>query len=198
MTCEEAQETFAWYWDLAADDPARQAVDQHAFHCVCCQEELRLWEESRSLVRALGAEQEFRADTLNGINHQVMDRINREQSWLTPLRRKSRAFTGKLRRKTVAATACAMLFFLAGLFYLITGGTTQHPAEQIIQMPGILDGSGATTVSAKFYENVPMASISDPIMLHGSPSISPYLVAMSLAALLMTLLAMNWLLRTRT
>ena len=198
MTCEEAQEKFAWYWDLAAEDPARQAVDRHALNCVCCQEELRLWEESRMLVRSLGAEQEFRADTLNGINLQVMDRIYREQSWLTPLRRRSRAFTGKIRRKTVAATACAMLFFLVGLVYLITGGPSAHPSEQIIQMPGLLDGSGATTVSAKFYENVPMASISDPMMLPGSPSISPYLVAMSIAALLMTLLAMNWLLRTRT
>ncbi|MFS0722634.1 hypothetical protein [Paenibacillus sp. 1P07SE] len=197
MTCEEAQQTFAWYWDLADGDPRRLSVDLHTAECRACQEELKLWEESRLLIRAL-AEEDAPKVSYAAMNRDVMDRIYREQSWLTPLRRRGRALAGHVRRRSVAALACCMVFFMVALAFMMFGSTSPAAPEQIIQMPGMLDGSGVTTVSAKFNEAIPMASISDPFVLNVPRSVPTYLITMSVAGLLMTLLAMNWLLRTRT
>ena len=197
MTCEEAQEKFAWYWDLATNDPDRQAVDRHISGCVCCKEEFRLWEESRQLVRTLASEHQVRAVELEAMNRQVMERIYKEQPLAPPQRRPSRMRPGKLRRRA-AVLACCMILIVAAFAQWWPSSEPTPPQAGIIQMPGVLDGSGATTVSAALYDHVPMASISDPILLQMTPSVSPYLIAMSVAALLLTLLAMNWLLRTRT
>ncbi|MNW18862.1 hypothetical protein D3C71_2185930 [compost metagenome] len=52
-------------------------------------------------------------------------------------------------------------------------------------------------MAAGFYAEVPVASISDPFVLKVVPAFPQYYVALSLLGLVMALLTLNWLSRTR-
>jgi hypothetical protein len=78
-------------------------------------------------------------------------------------------------------------------------GATQ---AEIADLSGIMDTANASgegmVVNAGFYAEVPVASISDPFVLKVVPAFPQYYVALSLLGIIMTLLILNWLSRTRS
>ncbi|GGF88887.1 anti-sigma factor family protein [Paenibacillus abyssi] len=201
MNCHEAQDIFGIYWDLPGDHPDRVAMDKHLVSCEDCSEQFRIWEESEALIRGLSDEPNETAP-IDHVNRSVMDRIYMEQSWFIPVSERSYQFTASFRRNVTAIIACCLAIFVSGFIYFLFGQQSEGQTAQLAPINGLVDtvnaSEGISIVSSEIYEEVPMASISDPLVLKVVPTIPQYWVALSLLGIIMTLLIMNWLSRTRT
>ncbi|QHW30172.1 zf-HC2 domain-containing protein [Paenibacillus rhizovicinus] len=199
MNCQDAQQSFGVYWDLTEDDSERKQVDDHLRTCEACREEFRIWEESEQLIRFFSEDTEA-IGPMDHVNHGVMDRIYAEQSWFMPVPSRSYQFSKAFRRNVTAIIACCLAMFVVGLFYVVTGNHGSSTAE-VAKLTGLIETANAASddsvISASFYADVPVASISDPIVLNMVPTIPQYYVALSLLGIIMTLLILNWFSRTR-
>ncbi|AZN40734.1 anti-sigma factor family protein [Paenibacillus albus] len=199
MKCLEAGQLFGVYWDLPEDDIERKSVDEHLLTCAACREEFQIWEESEQLIRVF-SEDSDEIGPIDHVNFGVMDRIYNEQSWYMPVPSRSYQFTKSFRRNVSLIIACFMAMFVCGLFYLLTG-TNDASSAQVAKLTGLLETANAATdssvISADFYADVPVASISDPIVLNIVPTVPQYYVALSLLGIIITLLILNWFSRTR-
>jgi len=170
--------------------------------CSECAEEFRMWEESAAMVRSL------RMDAAppvheSDVQRSVMARIYAEDSWYLPVKERTYQWSASFRRGAAAAMACCLAMFVSAFFFLVFGGTSQETSsEQVAKLTGLLDTSnasdGASPISIKFYQDVPVASISDPLVLQAVPNVPEYWAALSILGMIMTLLTINWLSRTRT
>jgi len=199
MRCLQVQESLGNYWDLPDADKERIMVDEHLLSCEACREEFRIWQESEQLIRDFSENDEEMA-SFDRVNQDVMERIYSEQSWLMPIPTRSYQFTRTFRRNMTAVIACCMAIFVSGLFYLLIGYNGSSSAE-VAKLTGLLDTADASNdsslISVSFYADVPVASISDPIILNVVPTVPQYWVAFSLLGMIMTLLILNWFSRTR-
>lgn len=199
MKCDEAGEWFGIYRDLPEDAPERLAVDLHVAGCPSCAEEFRLWEESASIIQEL-PDEEFELDepaSAQWVNDNVMNRIYSEQSWYLPAVRRTYAFSYGFKRKVAGLLAALLAIFIGGFLYTTVwngGGSNQ-------KLSGVMETANAFSASHAFGNNmhleVPVASLSDPIMLNVSPAMPEYWIALSMVGIVMTLLILNWLSRTR-
>lgn len=200
MNCREAQDNFAEYWDLSGDDAIRRQLDEHLLQCEACAEEFRIWEESESLIREL-TDESVQIGPIDHVSRGVMDRIYAEQSWLMPAHHRTYRFSSSFRITAAAVIAACLAVFMCGFLYLAFGSAGGDSSAAMVRMTGLLDtanaGSDVTTVSADFYENVPVASISDPVVLQVVPTIPEYWIALSLLGVIGALLILNWLSRTK-
>ncbi|MBW7473427.1 zf-HC2 domain-containing protein [Paenibacillus oenotherae] len=200
MKCLEVQQSLGVYWDMSPDDAERQEIDQHLETCESCREEFRIWEESELLIRGFSFDGDDIAP-VDELNRDVMDRIYAEQAWFMPVASRSYQFTKSFRRNITAVIACCMAMFVCGLFYIITS-SNDGSSSQVVKLTGLLETANATgdnaLISADFYADVPVASISDPLVLNVVPTIPQYWVALSLLGMIMTLLILNWFTRTRS
>jgi len=201
MNCQEAQELFGEYWDLPEGDPGRAALESHLLGCETCAEEFRFWEESEDLIRGF-TDRSVEFGSVDHVSRNVMDRIYAEQSWFMPVGNRTYHFSAAFRMKAAAVIAGCMAIFLCGFFYLVFGQPSEEPNANVFRMTGMLDtanaASDATVVGADFYESVPVASISDPIVLQVVPTVPQYWIALSLFGMISALLILNWLSRTRS
>ncbi|MBO7744110.1 zf-HC2 domain-containing protein [Paenibacillus sp. MWE-103] len=200
MNCQDVQESFGVYWDLAEDDSERLLVDLHLQTCEACREEFRIWEESEQLIRVF-SEDADEIGPVDHVNHGVMDRIYSEQSWFMPVTNRTYQFSKTFRRNVTAIIACCLAMFVVGLFYVVTGN---HDAStvNVAKLTGLIEPADAASdpdiIQNAFYADVPVASISDPIVLNIVPTVPQYYVALSLLGIIMTLLILNWFSRTRS
>ncbi|EXX91292.1 hypothetical protein BG53_03735 [Paenibacillus darwinianus] len=200
MKCEEAQELFGVYWDLPEKDPEREVLEKHLLHCEPCAEEFRMWEESESMIRNLTTEQPS-IGPVDHVNRGVMNRIYAEDNWFMPVKERTYQFTGAFRRKLAAVIACCLAMFSSAFFYLVFGRPADSSAVEVEKLTGLLDTANASSqtaaISLDFYQDIPVASISDPLVLQVVPTVPQYWVALSLLGMIMTLLTINWISRTR-
>ncbi len=199
MNCEEASEWFSVYRELPESSPERLAVDTHIACCHECAEQFRWWDESADLISQLPIMDEIEASEWqsDSVSRDVMNRIYTEQSWYMPAVRKTYAFTQGFRMKI--AVLLSGLFAVFGCAFLYTAwnrlsGGDGHAVGvmETANAFSIGDGVSAQTVV------VPVASLSDPIVLHVSPSMPEYWVALSLLGMIMMLLILNWFSRVRS
>ncbi|SDW30191.1 anti-sigma factor [Paenibacillus sp. CF384] len=199
MKCLEVQQSFGVYWDLSEDDSERKSVNEHLLTCETCREEFRIWEESEQLIKFFSDHSE-EIGPIDHLNTGVMDRIYTEQSWYMPVSNRSYQFSKSFRRNVTAIIACCMAMFVSGLFYLLKGIGNSSSVE-VAKLTGLLEtanvASDSSVISADFYADVPVASISDPIVLNIVPTVPQYYVALSLLGIIITLLILNWFSRTR-
>jgi hypothetical protein len=198
MRCEDASEWFGKYRDLPEGSELRLAIDRHIEECGTCAEEFFLWEESALLINEMSAEDIGMDDTTSHlVSQNVMNRIYSEQSWLMPASRRTYFFTGAFRRKVAGVLAALLAVFIVGFLYT-SFGRAQGPDQQLA---GVMDTANAFAASHELnsgiHLEVPVASLSDPIMLQVSPSMPEYWVAFSMLGILMTLLILNWFSRVR-
>lgn len=196
MKCEEAASWFGVYRDLPDSAPERIGVDIHIAGCPACAEEFRLWEESAELIKGfpLADETEERNGIADSMNRKVMDRIYTEQSWYMPAVRRTYAFTNAFRRKV--ALMLAGLLSLFGCAFLYTAWNRLNGGDGA---GGVID-SGMTFASLDGMTQtveVPTASLGDPVVLHVSPAMPEYWVALSMLGVIMMLLTLNWFSRVR-
>jgi hypothetical protein len=202
MKCNEIQDLFGNYWDLPEQDEQRILVNDHLARCAACREEFEFWKESADLIQvsALVADQPLSNSKLT---KSVMERIYTDESWRLPVNSRSYRFGYKLRRNIFAVLAFCMVFFMASFIYSIVSESNTSDVQAFIDSSGLLPstdamGDGEIAVSSDYFEQMPVASISDPIMLQMGPITYPdYLVAVSLLGLITVLLMLNWFSRTR-
>jgi len=201
MNCTEVQSLFGSYWDLPHDNDCRAEMDEHMKYCEKCAEEFRIWEESERLIRDF-SDDNYIIGPLDHVNRSVMDRIFKEQSWMAPVAGKSYSFTKQFRRNLALIIAGGMAVFGCSLFVLLFQQRKHTGGTDIQMMSGLMDTGIASdekaTFTTSFYSEVPIASISDPLVLKIVPTFPQYYVALSLLGLVAALLMLNWLSRTRS
>ncbi|WP_372629042.1 hypothetical protein [Cohnella sp.] len=199
MKCEEAAEWFGVYRDLPEDSADKLAVDLHVQSCKECEEEFRIWEESALLIHELPFDDEQDAVPISPmqINKKVMDRIYTEQSWYMPATRRTYAFSFLFRKRVAGVLAALLALFVCGFLYAafgsgMTGEKTAAGRES----------ANAFAVSHQYGNDIrldiPVASLSDPIILNVSPAVPEYWIAFSIVGMIMTLLILNWFSRVRS
>ncbi|MFD2612034.1 anti-sigma factor family protein [Paenibacillus gansuensis] len=201
MNCEEIQDLLGTYWDLPEEDPQRELVNRHLQTCRSCSEEFEIWRESEDLIQvsALIAE---RPSAENRIVQSVMDRIYAEESWKLPAHNRIYNTTYKWRRNVSAVLALCLAFFCVSFVYSLVSESHSQKVQTALDSSDLLP-SGALTenglqVSASVFQELPVASISDPIVLKVDMSYPDYLVAVSLLGFISLLLLLNWFSRTKT
>jgi hypothetical protein len=201
MKCDQAQEWFGLVWDLPEDDPERLIFEAHLAECDRCAEEFRIWEESETMLRRLqiaDAEQ----DPDERINRSVMERIYEEDFWLLPVKDRTYRWSESFRRGVAAAMACCLAMFVCAFVYMAIGSPEKEATDaQIAKLTGMLDTissiDGAEPISVEFYQDMPVASISGPVVLTVVPTYPQYWIALSILGMIMTLLTINWFARTK-
>ncbi|MBJ6363546.1 anti-sigma factor family protein [Paenibacillus sp. GCM10012307] len=200
MKCHEVQESLGVYWDLPVHDPERVAIDRHLQHCNCCMEEFRIWEESEAMIRSAAQQGTAASEPMDDITRSVMDRIYSEQSWMMPIHERRYQISRVFKRNVSAIIACCMAMFVSGFVYFLFGEKTDP--SSMAHITGLLDtvnaNEGISLISSEFYQEIPVASISDPFVLNVVPTVPQYWVALSILGIIITLLILNWLSRART
>lgn len=200
MKCEEVQHKISLYWDMPEDDAERIEIEAHLLECEACSEQFQFWEESEAMFDMF-SETDFAVGPAEHVNRNVMERIYAEQSWLMPVAQKSYHFSKAFRRNLAIIIAACMAMFASALFVFLFEGDRTPTQAQVAQLSGLLDtanvSSDALVINAGFYAEVPVASISDPFVLKLVPTFPQYYVALSILGIIMTLLILNWLSRTR-
>ncbi|MFC4599059.1 hypothetical protein [Cohnella hongkongensis] len=198
MKCEEAAEWFGIYRDLPEDSADKLAVDLHVQSCEECQEEFRLWEESALLIQELPLDDDQYAVPFSPVqvNQKVMDRIYMEQSWYMPATRRTYAFSFLFRKRVAGVLAALLALFVSGFLYAAFGnGMVKDPST-------VRESASAFAASHPYGDDIrldiPVASLSDPIILNVSPNVPEYWIAFSIIGMIMTLLILNWFSRVRS
>ena len=197
--CGLIQERFIDYWDGTADSADRLAVEAHLVECPACAEEFRLWEESSKLIRDMQFGDETIDDEATAVelNQNVMNRIYAEERWFMPALRHSYAFSRGFRLKIGGLLASLMALFFVGFMYTLYERFHANSAPTTGVMETADAYEAGSHVSNVVFIDVPVASLSDPIVLHVSPAMPEYWVAFSLIGVVMTLLTLNWFTRVR-
>ncbi len=194
MKCEEAAEWFGIYGDLPENSADKLAVDLHVQSCKDCEEEFRIWEESTLLIHELPLDddQDYVPISSMQINQKVMDRIYSEQSWYMPATRRTYAFSFLFRKRVAGVLAMLLALFVCGFLYAAFGNGTMNGR----------DSANAFAVSHQYGDDIrldiPVASLSDPMILNVSPAVPEYWIAFSIVGMIMTLLILNWFSRVRS
>ncbi|MBB6735739.1 zf-HC2 domain-containing protein [Cohnella zeiphila] len=197
--CGLIQERFIDYWDGTADSAERLTVEAHLAECPDCAAEFRLWEESSNLIRDMQFDDELYGDdaTAAELNQNVMNRIYAEERWFMPALRHSYSFSRGFRLKIGGLLASLTALFLVGFMYTLYERFHASTAP----VTGVMETADAyeagSHVKSSVFVDVPVASLSDPIVLHVSPAMPEYWVAFSLVGVVMTLLILNWFTRVR-
>lgn len=195
--CDRIQDRLADYWDLPEDAPDRREVDEHLEGCTACAEEFRLWEESFALIRELpdAYPPEEEAIAAAEVNRSVMNRIYAEEHWLLPASRRAYAFTGAFRVRVASLLAALLAVFGCGFLYSLYDRSSANNHA----LTGVMETANALTdrSGSQLFIDVPVASLSDPIVLRVSPAMPEYWIALSLLGVVMTLLILNWFTRVR-
>lgn len=202
MNCDQAQQWFGLVWDLPENDPERLAFEAHLAECERCAEEFRIWEESETMLRRLQIA-DAGDDPDERVNRSVMERIYREDFWLMPVKDRTYRWSDSFRRGVAAAMSLCLAMFVCAFVYMAVGGTEKPTAdEQIARLTGVIDTvstiDGAAPISIDFYQDMPVASISGPVVLSAVPTYPHYWIALSILGMIMTLLTINWFTRTRS
>ncbi|MDQ6418216.1 hypothetical protein RB620_02080 [Paenibacillus sp. LHD-117] len=200
MRCAEVQDKFAIYWDLSENDQDRIEMEAHLLDCAECSAQFGIWEESENLIREY-SEEPMLIGPSEHITRNVMERIYAEQSWFMPVPSKSYQFSKSFRRNIAILIAGCMAMFACAFFVFVFDYRDAPTKAEMEAMTGLIDTvnvSGDNVFSdAGYYAEVPVASISDPFVLKVVPTFPQYYVALSLLGLVMALLILNWLSRTR-
>jgi hypothetical protein len=201
MNCDQARQWFGLVWDLQEDDPERKAFEAHLAECEQCTEEFRFWEESESMLRRLQLT-DAAQEPDERINRAVMERIYAEDFWLMPVKDLTYRWSESFRRGVAAAMACCLALFFSAFVYMAAGNPQKVSTDaQIAKLTGMIDTvstiDGAAPISMEFYQDVPVASISGPVVLTVMPTYPQYWVALSILGMIMTLLTINWFTRVR-
>ncbi|MBH5317942.1 hypothetical protein I6N90_09010 [Paenibacillus sp. GSMTC-2017] len=200
MNCESAVLRFSDYAEMSDDDNEKMLLEEHLLECEDCAQQFEFWQESELLIRQYSNESAHIGPS-DHVNRTVMERIYMEQSWYMPIASKSYQFSKSFRRNVAILIAGCMAMFACAFFIFLFENKEVSSEEEMKQLTGIFDAVNASgdshVLSAGYHAEIPVASISDPFVLTVVPSFPQYYVALSLLGLVMALLMLNWLSRTR-
>jgi hypothetical protein len=201
MKCVEIQELLGTYWDLPKEDIRRLQVDEHIRRCMSCKEEFEIWQESTHLIQNLRLGPLQPKEPVK-VSKQVMNRIYTDESWRIPVANRAYSISYKMRRNVSAVLAFCLTLFIFSFVYSVVFVPPAEEAYTFNNSTGLLpvaNALGENSTSAEHIQGVPIASISDPLIIHmGIIKTYPdYLVVISLLGIISLLLTLNWLSRIR-
>jgi len=203
MKCEEIHESLGEYWDLPEGDFGKRRIDEHIKHCSACAEEFRIWQESTELIKVSTAEIAGDKPRVR-LSTSVMDRIYAAEAWRVPIANRGFHLTYRMRSIITLMMSFFLALFVFSLFHALITGPGPHTAAS--QLTTIMPVAHSTidhdevADGESVLQGVPVASISDPLVLRMNPvKADPnYWIALSLIGIISILLIMNWLSRVRT
>ncbi|HIW32059.1 MAG TPA: zf-HC2 domain-containing protein [Candidatus Paenibacillus intestinavium] len=202
MKCNEIEQFIDSYLELDEDDPLRIEIEAHLFDCEHCSSLLELDFSSISFSELSFADSDIKQTNIDYINKHVMDRIYAEEAWYMPIATKNYHFSRNFRRNIAMIIACCLAMFSIALFVFIFDYKEDTKSTIAANISGVVDIASAESVnlvSSNIYRGqIPVASISDPIVMQVVPTFPQYYVALSLLGIIMTILVLNWFTRTRS
>lgn len=196
MKCAEALEWMPFYSELPVDDPQRQAVEKHVGECESCAEQYSVWAASEEWVED---DSDIIVNETSGSGFtpaRVMNMIYEEQGWLVPVHQRSQIWSLRSRNMLAGIVAFCMGIFLCALIVLLVRREHSNIEDISGLIPPVVAG-GDQLGWGNMTIGVPVASISDPVILQVVPTIPHYWIALSLFGVTFALLLLNWLTRVR-
>jgi hypothetical protein len=195
------EELLPAYWDMPDHDIRRKRMDEHRKICPSCSEQFHLWRESAELIKSSSlSAMPGPAAPYRPTSERVMNRIYRDESWRVPIPNRIYRISYRTRR----VSTLTLSFFLAMMSISLYLALSESKAEEEIAFAPIVpvasaQPSGLTLTSGSVLEGVPIASISDPLLIAFGPVENDpnYWLVLSLLGTVSTLLIMNWLSRIR-
>lgn len=201
MNCDEAQELFAYIWDLPENHPQRLAFDAHLAGCKECSQQFEVWEEARILLHSIP--EPVTEQQAERVNRNVMDRIYAESPWLLPEEVKVNRFSAALRKHMSLWIAAFMAIFLCSFLYMAMFKPDVTEAEKpSVLSTGILETAvaGGDSSSSVMYQyslsGMDRGSIVEPLVVSMGPTYPQYWMALSLLAIGMALFSLGRMHRT--
>lgn len=208
MKCEEAQELIVEYSDQLLPEVTKRRVDQHLATCSSCREEFKVWSESSKWIQ-VDKEQSSQIAPTKSIVDAVMARILSEEKWAIPIGKKVFTLTARMRR--LGASAAVILLMLCGFTLFANSGQPESvagadfPSQSKMEVvsSAISSNDGVSEVVTEPAPSVDSAIASTqstpaPVMIEnsgvdtGGPN---YSVILSFFGILITVIAMSWLMR---
>jgi len=200
MNCKQVDELLHTYWQLEEENPLRIELEAHMFECQHCAAKLDLDADSFpafELDELVIPENDM---TSNSISSNVMQRIYDEETWFMPIATKRYQFSPSFRRNVFIIIASCLAMFSLALFIFVYDyyeTSTQVSHKSISGIVDVANAAVTTTHTSIYSSSIPVASISEPIVLQVVPTFPQYYVALSFIGILLTLLTMSWFTRTR-
>lgn len=204
MNCKQVDELLHTYWQLDEENPLRIEIEAHMFDCDMCAAKLDL--EPLSFPVLDCEESVVPSGSGSNISQQqisstVMQRIYEEETWYMPIANKRYQFSKSFRRNVAIIIASCLAMFSIALFLFIFDYHLDFTASTATTVSGIVDVANAASNhnahTSIYTSSIPVASISEPIVLQVVPQFPQYYVALSFVGIVMTLLVMSWFTRTR-
>lgn len=203
MNCKQVHEQLHNYWQLDEENPLRIEMEAHMLECQQCAAKLDLETAAFPYLaydEPTSPYSQVKTETM--ISNQVMKRIYEEESWFMPIATKRYQFSKNFRRNVFVMIASCLAMFTIALFTFIYDYYDHSSKSTHSPISGIVDVANAavttTAHSSSIYSSsIPVASISEPIMMQIVPTFPQYYVALSFFGIVLTLLVMSWFSRTR-
>ncbi|UHA72976.1 anti-sigma factor family protein [Paenibacillus sp. 481] len=194
MKCAETLDCISMYEDMPIDDPQRQVIEEHLSGCQACAEMYAVWAASEQWEDELTSEPEWSASSPFQSNH-VMERIFKEEDWLVPVHQRSQTFSLRSRKMLSGLIAFCLTIFLSSLTVLLVRSEQSNMEHLSGMIPTSVAGVGEGWESVSI--NVPVAGVSEPVLLQVVPAVPHYWIALSLFGVTFALMLLNWLTRVR-
>jgi Predicted transmembrane transcriptional regulator (anti-sigma factor) len=200
MKCTEIQKWLWEYEDLPEHDIRRLQVREHVKICPACREEFRLWQESVDWIRESAADGPVPAKR---ISDTVMRRIYEQESWRVPVVQRAPGISDRTRKWAAGLMSFFLALFFISLFHSLVTKSEEPVDAWYSRLPAASADSQLASADSwgdMWLEGIPVASISDPILvrmdtLQTDPN---YWLVFSLLGIVSMLLIMNWLSRVRS
>jgi hypothetical protein len=199
MNCQDVLERMGEYRDLAAGDPAREAIDRHIRECESCRAEFLFWQRSAELIRTVGEPEGGFART-GSVAARVMARIYETESWRKPVAQHVYSLSWRVRRNIMVCFAMCLALFFASLFFVLVpdAGEANRGSEFSIQVVTVVAQGQAPDAQAAMFQDSPVVSIGPTVLFTGkAQTFANVYLAASVLGVIVTLLLMNWLSRLR-
>lgn len=202
MRCADIQEWLSEYWDWPNDDIRKHQVNHHINTCETCRDEFSMWKESAALIKGYSDVQSI-ATPQTKTSASVMSRIYADDTWRQPIQHRSLNISYKMRKAVSLMMSFFLALFVVSLFYALSGNEPEETVQDWMPVAPVAHTVHGTLLDvnddASVLQGVPIASISDPLVLRVSivnqdPN---YWVALSMLGIVSILLAMTWLSRVR-
>lgn len=201
MNCKQVDELLHKYWQLDEENPLRIEIEAHLFDCEQCAAKLDLETIAFPVLECEESTAPFSFEQSQSISSTVMNRIYEEESWFMPISTKRYQFTKSFRRNVSIIIASCLAMFSLALFVFVYDYYDSASSAQKTAISGLVDVANAaatTHVHTSIYSSsIPVASISEPIVMQVVPTFPQYYVALSFVGIVLTLLVMSWFTRTK-
>ena len=203
MECAEALDWVSVFSDMPADDPQRLEIESHLAYCESCAEQYRVWSMSEQWdeemtdwsLRTIDWEEapvrQFRVED-------VMERIYHDNPWFTPVHRRGKRMSPRMRNMFAGVVSFCLAVFLSGLLALAITAD-QSNAEPVLTgiIPTTIAGDTASPPFGIIEIDLVEQGVHDPILLQVVPTVPQYWIALSLFGVSFALLLLNWLTRAK-